>query len=689
MKRFLLVFLAGAVLQAGFAQESPDTHEAGDSLDFVVTAARTSEPANKVSGQVTVITAEDIAKSGASTIADVLESVPGIRLANDRSGASVDVSSRGISSDKGRGKVLVIVDGVRLNPVQNRAIINWDSINLSEVERIEVLDGGASVQYGDNAQVGVINIITKKSGAAKTDITVSGGSFFQNQQRFSHYRPTEWGSFSVSGGHRGTQGYQKHTANDSGNAEVKGSFDINDTMNLQANVGFAFGGGLVAGGLSKAQLDDDPTQNPGPANSQFYSTGINAGVGFTWAINDALSLNVPVSYNFTGLKLHTSIPTFSAVYDYVTPLTLGIRPQISAELKPADMNLRITGGIDALLASGGVNTSYDLEKETNPMKQALSEFTIGPWALVNFEPLPFLAVHAGLRYDAAFIKTHMDAWSGTTPYGFPASYTEADESTDWNAFVYEAGLAVNPLDFLKVYAKYGTQFRYPYLDDIVVVPVMGGALSLNTNLEPEKGWTVEGGVGVTIKKIAKLDANFYYLKIDNEVAEVMGAAGYTTVNLDPIDRLGTNIGLTVTPFKDYINLNIDYGFVKAEFTEGAYEGKIVPLVAAHTLSASLSLRFPFGLSFGPDVLYKSEMYQGMDYDNAALTIDPSMIWGASLRYEPKQFNGNLALQLVLHNLADTKYTTLGYALPAAAGGSSYYVDSSMGRSIKVLVQYRY
>jgi iron complex outermembrane receptor protein len=690
MKKLFLVLCIGAALQAAFAQEIPNDGEVGESgagtaLDFVVTAGRTLEEASKVAGQLTVITAEDIAESGAANVTELLETVPGVRLAKDRSGTGVDISMRGISSDKGRNKVLVIVDGVRLNPVQGMSVINWDSINLSDVERIEILDGGASVQYGDNAQVGVINIITKKSGAAKTDVTVSGGSFFQNEQCFSHHQPTEWGSFTVSGGHRGTQGYQKHTANDTGSGEVRGTFDINDSMSLQANVGFAFTNGLLSNGLTKDQFDDDPTQNAGPADSNFSTTGINTGMGFAWAITDTLNLNVPVSYNYTNLK--SQIPAYSRVYDYTTPLMLGIRPQISAELKPAGMSLRLTGGIDTLIASTGVNTGYDLVKETNLMKQKMSELTIGPWALAGFEPLPFLSVNAGIRYDAAFVNAHMDAWSGTVS-GMPITFTEADESTDWNAFVYEAGIAVNPLDFLKVYAKYGTQFRYPYLDELVVLPVAGGSLSLNTGLEPEKGWTVEGGIGVTIKNITKLDANFYYLNIDNEITEILTPPmmSYTPTNMEPINRLGTNIGLTLTPFKDYIELNVDYGFVKAEFSEGVYEGKDVPLVAAHTLSGSLMLRFPFGLSFGPDVLYKSEMYPGFDYDNALPVIDPSMIWGASVRYEPKKFDGNLALQLVLHNLADAKYATLGYGVGTQ---SRYFIDTNMGRSVKVLVQYRF
>jgi iron complex outermembrane receptor protein len=685
MKKFFLILCAGAILQTTFAQEKTD-NEADESLDFVVTAARTPEAANKVSGQVTVITADDIAVSGASTIVDVLEMVPGIRFARDRSGVSPDISMRGISSDYGRGKVLVIIDGMRLNPIQKTSPLNWDAINLSEVERIEVLDGGASVQYGDNAQVGVINIITKKSGAEKTDITVSGGSFFQNEQRFSHHRPTDWGGFTISGGHQGTQGYQKHTSNDAGNGELRGIFDINDTMSLQANVGFTIKNGLIANGLTQAQFDDDPTQNAGPSNSSFSSSAIIAGMGFTWAVNDTINLDLPVSYSFNNY--HSYTPSFGQTYN-IAPQMLGIRPKLSAELNPAGMSLRFTGGFDVLLAFSEVKTSYDLVQETNPTVQKASEITLGPWALVNFEPLSFLSLNAGLRYDAAFVKAQMDAWSGTVS-GNPRSYAAGDESTNWDSFVYEAGLTINPVDILKVYAKYGTQFKYPYLDDLIVMPwAPGGMLDLNTDLEPEEGWTIEGGIGLNIKGIARLDTNFYYMRINNEILQILiPPMTYATINQDPINRIGANIGLKLTPVK-YIGLDFDYGFVNAEYSEGTFEGKFVPMVAKHTLSGSLMLHAPFGLSLGPNVLYKSEMYQGLDNTNSQATIDPSLIWGLQARYVINKFKGDLAVMLTVHNLADTKYASMVYAVAPGSTGSTYYVDNNMGRSVNVSVQYRF
>ncbi|MDR1179018.1 MAG: TonB-dependent receptor [Spirochaetales bacterium] len=696
MKKLFLILLTGAVLQTAFAQNSdvpaPD-READGSLDFVITAGRTLEATNKVTGQVTVITADDIAKSGASTITDVLETVPGIRLARERSGGSVDLSMRGISSESGREKVLVIVDGMRLNPIQNTGHLNWETINLSEVERIEVLDGGASVQYGDNAQAGVINIITKKSGEAKTDIALSAGSFFQNEQRFSRHQPTDWGSFTLSGGHQGTQGYQKHSAGDTGNGELRGTFDINDVMSLQANAGFYAKNGLLPSLLTKAQFEADPTQNAGPSADTFSTFGIIAGAGFAWAINDTLSLDVPVSYNFTRLKYYYASRT--EAYD-IMPQMLGLRPKITAEMKPGGMGLRFTGGVDALVAFSEVENSSDLVQESNPTTQTMSEITLGPWALVNFEPLPLLALNAGLRYDTAFIKAHMDSWSGSVteydenyvPISVPRSYAAGDESTNFDALVYEAGVAVNPFDFLKIYAKYGTQFRYPYLDCFVEVPyTQGGTVSLNTGIKAEKGWTVEGGIGLNIKGIVRLDANCYYLWIDNEIAYVFDGMSYGYINQDPIDRLGSNIGLKLTPVK-YVELDLDYGFVKAEFSEGANEGKFVPLVAEHNLSGSIMLNLPFGLSLGPNVLYKSEMYQQLDTANAQSVIDPSLIWGLQARYVINKFKGELAAQLSIHNLLDATYASLVYYMGPMMG-TGYYVDSNMGRSVNLSLQYRF
>jgi outer membrane receptor protein involved in Fe transport len=85
------------------------------------------------------------------------------------------------------------------------------------------------------------------------------------------------------------------------------------------------------------------------------------------------------------------------------------------------------------------------------------------------------------------------------------------------------------------------------------------------------------------------------------------------------------------------------------------------------------------------------MYQGLDNANTQPAIDSSIIWGLQARYAPPQFDGNLSVLLTVHNLADTKYSSMIYYMGAfaPAQGTTYYVEPNMGRSVNVSVQYRF
>jgi outer membrane receptor protein involved in Fe transport len=458
-------------------------------------------------------------------------------------------------------------------------------------------------------------------------------------------------------------------------------------------VGFAVRNELFSYGLTEDQFDDDPTQNwaidsytggEGPTTDDGSSMNINAGLGFAWAINEIFSFDLPFSYIWQSVRYND--PTMIVG---MTPQMLNMRPKITAELQPAGMGLRLIGGVDMLMAFNETTASMDLAKGTNPNRQTAQEFSAGPYALVNFEPLSILSLNAGLRYDAAFVSGKSHEW--TMMEGMP-TYPEDEKSTNWSSFVYEGGVTVNPFDFLKVYAKYGTQFRYPYLDEIMAIDYMAFQYTIKTDIEPEKGWTAEGGVGLNFKGIAKLDGNFYYTRTDDEITSRVSQVGMVLdfYNADPIERMGTNIGLTLTPVK-YVELEAGYGFVNAVFFDGPNKGKFVPLVAKHTLSASLMAHLPFGLSFGPNVLYRSGFYAFYDEPNALDPIDGYFIWGLKARYVMNIRNGGeLALLVTAHNLLDTKYVTLAYAPTAWTGPeTTYFVDSNMGRSVNVSLQYRF
>jgi vitamin B12 transporter len=129
--------------------------------EVTVTAARAAALESETAPAVSVVTAEDIAARGAATVADAIAAVAGLSL-NDKGpdGSQVAISLRGSTTNQ----VLVLVDGVRVNDALT-GMADLSRIPAGDIERIEVMRGGASSLYGGDAVGGVINVITKRKEA--------------------------------------------------------------------------------------------------------------------------------------------------------------------------------------------------------------------------------------------------------------------------------------------------------------------------------------------------------------------------------------------------------------------------------------------------------------------------------------------------------------------------------------------
>ena len=110
---------------------------------------------------VTVITADEIQKYGYRTLADILESVPGFYVTNDRNHSYLGV--RGFNRSDYNDRVLLLIDGHRLNdPVYNEALIGDEfPLDVDLIQRVEIIRGPGSALYGTNAFFAVINVITR------------------------------------------------------------------------------------------------------------------------------------------------------------------------------------------------------------------------------------------------------------------------------------------------------------------------------------------------------------------------------------------------------------------------------------------------------------------------------------------------------------------------------------------------
>jgi len=173
---FLFLFVSPA--SDALAQKSkPDI---GDiTLDALANTEITSvskkeEKLSQTAAAAFVITQEDIRRSGATTIPEVLRIVPGLDVAQIDANKWA-VTSRGFN-ERFADKLLVMIDGrTVLTPLSSG--VNWDAQDtiLEDIERIEVIRGPGASVWGANAVNGVINIITKKVKDTQGVLVTAGG----------------------------------------------------------------------------------------------------------------------------------------------------------------------------------------------------------------------------------------------------------------------------------------------------------------------------------------------------------------------------------------------------------------------------------------------------------------------------------------------------------------------------------
>lgn len=139
----------------------------------VVTASRYSQDPLRAPSSITIVTAEDIRTSGATSLPQVLRQVPGIDVM-ELSAGNQELSIRGFNR-RFSNKVVVLLDGRSVyQDFAGATIWAYIPVTLEEIERIEVVRGVGSALYGANAFAGVINIITRQPGSPEGQNAITG-----------------------------------------------------------------------------------------------------------------------------------------------------------------------------------------------------------------------------------------------------------------------------------------------------------------------------------------------------------------------------------------------------------------------------------------------------------------------------------------------------------------------------------
>ncbi|BBP46093.1 TonB-dependent vitamin B12 receptor [Thiosulfatimonas sediminis] len=146
----------------------------------IITANQQTQTLAQVSADTYIIDAQTLQSKHYPTLLDALREVPGISFTrNGGPGTTTNVFLRGSNNSR----VLILLDGVRLNDPSSTNGANLASVSLNNIERIEIIKGAQSGVWGADAAAGVIHLISKKSDG--TDLNLEAGSYGTQKAAFN------------------------------------------------------------------------------------------------------------------------------------------------------------------------------------------------------------------------------------------------------------------------------------------------------------------------------------------------------------------------------------------------------------------------------------------------------------------------------------------------------------------------
>ncbi|MBF0308952.1 MAG: TonB-dependent receptor [Magnetococcales bacterium] len=196
----LLVAFAAPAVGLAESGEAP----VGKVAPVVVTATRTPQPLTRSLAAVTLITRDDITRSGVNSLPDLLRQRAGLDVVQQGGlGRASSLFMRGANSDQ----TLFLLDGVRMGSATVGST-PLELVPLSQVERIEIVRGPRSSLFGSEAIGGVVQIFTKQPDKPFQAEASAGAGSFQTRQVSSRVGGFQGDTFwQVGASHQGTKGF--------------------------------------------------------------------------------------------------------------------------------------------------------------------------------------------------------------------------------------------------------------------------------------------------------------------------------------------------------------------------------------------------------------------------------------------------------------------------------------------------
>ena len=597
VKTIYTLALCGGLLLGAAPTRADEPDPALTAETVLVSASRVEKELLDVPMSVSVITREQIEKSPARTVGELLQDVPGVQLSKSGGQGMNRISIRG----EGTTRTLILIDGQKVS--EQKAMEGTPLlIDPSVIERIEVIKGPASVLYGSEAMGGVVNIITKKGGQkpiqGQVGIGFNGatGGFSEN---ISLYGALNGWKYRVSGSNtyqhavRTPDGIADHSkfAQRSGSAFL--SYDFSDDFTVGASYEH-FWSEIMAGSVDTPGFYVD-IKDWERQKAAVFAEARN--------ISDWLPrLRFDAFWQQTHKDMHNHVEQIisgmgNVVVDpYADNWGRQLGLSLQADWQLGENNYLITGYeflSDLLDATGRTESYSDLviphgprphvikyTQSTNKYKGLMTTHalfaqmeTILPWDFTLTYGVRQTWVNSSMSRASGWETSQSitTVMGNSTPSSSSTPSDVGSVGSKWESRpVFNVSLMWQGIDDLTLRAGWSQGFRVASLADRYVTSSMGGGtIEPNPSLKPEHSNNWEVGARYSADGL-NLDATFFYSLADNYIASEYTDASKTTTRYTNVGKAHTHgaeltasydlpYGLTPYVSAAYLRRFYDYG----------------------------------------------------------------------------------------------------------------------------------
>ncbi len=568
------------------SQETSRDSTAADSLPdhllepVVVTVTRT--PSDLFGSPLAVsVVDERFLRRGRRTLglSESLVAVPGV-VASNRHNASLDerISIRGFGARSAFGVrgVKVLIDGIPQTLPDGQGQLT--NLELAEVERIEVIRGSASALYG-NASGGVISIRTRSpaAGEPRYRARLSVGEFETFKWNVGSDIPLGRAVLQVAGSRTVSDGFRRHSAYEQRRAHLKfrypvsGSGEFSVTLSVADNPEADNPGSLTMAQLDSARSMADPRNLAAGAGKDVSQTEV--GVSYHTRLGGGGSLE------FTAFALARDLSNpLSFAFINLDRAAAGVRSTLTVPLAFSRLT-GIAAGFDLQFQDDDrLNRSPDLTRINLDQTERVLE--LGPFVQLTAEPLPYVEVTAGGRYD----RIRFEGDDRLLEDGDDSGSRVMAALSGTFGVIYKRWPIVHP------YFSAGTSFETPTTTELVNRPEGGGGF--NQELDPQKSTTYELGAKGMAGGILTFDAALFETRVRDELIpfEVASQPGRRFFrNAGRSRRRGLEVGARVLWRDMDLRLaytHADYRFLEFRTSDTVFDGNELPGVPRDQFHAS-------------------------------------------------------------------------------------------------------